>query len=74
MEGIINMYNYEIEKSIKYIWNFLDVEESKCCFCKTEIGALIRLNQGWCCISCFKDILQGWEGKNGNSKFFKTRN
>lgn len=39
------------------------IHNAKCCFCKTDKGALIRLYQGWCCISCFKDLLQGWEDK-----------
>ena len=31
----------------------------KCCFCDTVKGALIKLYQGWCCVPCFKKILQG---------------
>ena len=31
--------------------------ESECCFCKTKMGALIRLHQGWCCAKCFKEIV-----------------
>ena len=31
--------------------------EDKCCFCGEIWGALIRLYQGWCCVSCFKELL-----------------
>jgi len=57
MEDNIPMSDYEKEKNILDIWTFLDVEESKCCFCKTKMGALIRLRQGWCCVKCFKEIV-----------------
>lgn len=49
--------DYMKDKSIDAIWDFLDIEKSKCCFCDTETGVLIRLHQGWCCVKCFKEIL-----------------
>lgn len=30
----------------------------KCCFCGTIMGALVRLHQGWCCIKCFKKLIE----------------
>lgn len=29
----------------------------KCCFCGTFYGALVQLHQGWCCLKCFKTLL-----------------
>ena len=48
---------------------YRDLKEGiiECCFCGTNKWALIRLYQGWCCISCFKDLLEGWDGKNVKS-------
>lgn len=70
MEDYIPKSDIEIEDSITELYtfldklyNFLDIEEAKCCFCGSIQGALIRLHQGWCCMSCFKYLLQGWEGK-----------
>jgi len=35
-------------------------QEDCCCFCETNIGALIKLHQGWCCPICFeKYIIKG---------------
>ena len=37
--------------------------DAKCCFCGTIKGALIKLYQGWCCLSCFKELME--KIKNG---------
>jgi len=65
MEDYMPMSDFEKEQNIKEIWSFLDVEESKCCFCETEIGALIRLHQGWCCVKCFKQEILKLNGGDG---------
>lgn len=31
--------------------------KDECCFCGSIKGALVRLYQGWCCISCFKELI-----------------
>lgn len=65
MEEHILMSDFEKEQNIKEIWDFLDVEESMCCFCKTKMGALIRLRQGWCCKKCFKKVILEIDGGDG---------
>jgi hypothetical protein len=31
--------------------------EVKCVYCGTITGALVQLYNGWCCINCFKKLL-----------------
>lgn len=39
----------------------LNEPEDKCCFCGTQLGALVKLHQGWGCIDCFQKLLDSHE-------------
>jgi hypothetical protein len=44
----------EVKEAVEELLEFVHRGDDKCCFCGTEMGALIHLHQGWCCVKCFK--------------------
>ena len=43
------------------------MSEDKCVYCGTIMGGLIRLYNGWCCFSCFLELIS----KKENYTLFK---
>ena len=65
MENHMPMSDFEKEQNINELMEFVHRGDDKCCFCGTEIGALIHLHQGWCCVTCFKKEILKLNGGDG---------
>jgi len=62
MEDYIHKSDYERDEEIKVLFDRvedLDGKElgAKCVYCESIIGSLVHLTNGWCCLKCFKELL-----------------